>query len=112
MATDPFSNLTPEQRAEMTAAAAETRRNATSARRRLAKTVLPVLLSTETGQKYPALARNATRSVLAAVALQCIECMGGNRNDARQCVTKTCSLWLWGPAGRIAAGETEEEAEG
>ena len=37
-----------------------------------------------------------TRAV--AVRLQCVECMGGERAEARRCATRTCLLWPFGLA--------------
>ena len=45
-------------------------------------------------RKYPGLAkRQEAGSKAAAIHLFCIECYGGNLNDAQSCPTSDCPLW-------------------
>lgn len=44
-------------------------------------------------ERYPDLAAKAVRSRKAAIVAHCIECMGANRKDARECMSVRCRLW-------------------
>lgn len=110
MSIQHLTEMTPEERQALTQQAQEAQRKTRAARARLGKQLVPLLLATESGKKYPALARRAAEgSIRAAVTLQCTECMGGVRNDAKACETRHCPLWLHGPAGRLAVGDVEDE---
>ncbi|RPJ39801.1 MAG: hypothetical protein EHM35_01455 [Planctomycetaceae bacterium] len=43
--------------------------------------------------KYPALAARAERGPKAAIRMFCIECMGGQKADAKACRVEACFLW-------------------
>ena len=47
----------------------------------------------ELAAKYPELCAAAPTSRASAVRLFCIECMGGNRGDAKRCAESACPLW-------------------
>ena len=59
-------------------------------------------LRDEIRTKFPnAAAAAATASRRQAIRLFCIECMGGSSKDARECETRDCFLWPYGPAARF-----------
>ena len=43
----------------------------------------------------------------AAVILNCVECMGGSRPDARRCDTTDCFMWPFGPAAKYAKAKAK-----
>lgn len=60
--------------------------------------------------KFPGLAKAVDRgSRAAAIKLNCFLCMGGDTGEARRCQSKDCPLWPFGPAGRKARGEAEDD---
>ena len=73
---------------------------------------MPKTTRDELVKQYPKLAekqRKGSRS--AAVVLNCIECMGGEYNEAANCTTRACFLWPFGPAAlRIKRRECNAEA--
>lgn len=46
----------------------------------------------EVAKKYPAMLAKAKTSRLVSLRLFCVECMGGSRNDAKNCQTTDCFL--------------------
>ena len=110
MSMEHLTNRTPEEIADTLRLAQETNRKNKIVREKLGKRLLPLLLATEVGQKYSALSRKtAEGSIRAAVTLQCLECVGGVRADAKACTVRKCPLWLHGPAGRVVLGESDDD---
>lgn len=50
--------------------------------------------------RYPGLSSRRNRSPLAAIRLNCVECMGGDRGEAANCQERGCFLWPFGLAAR------------
>lgn len=53
----------------------------------------------EIRKTMPKLAARAERGAKPAIRLFCIECMGGNKRDAKHCQTRDCFLWPHRGAG-------------
>lgn len=55
----------------------------------------------ELDAKYPGMARDAETNPRRAIRLFCVECMGGNIRDAKDCTTTECRLWPFGMAALV-----------
>ena len=73
-------------------------------------------LSDELEARFPVLAERAKTSRVSAIKLFCIECMGGNRAEARSCAETDCFLhshaWNRGRPARMAVSGSPRASEG
>ena len=63
----------------------------------------------ELAEKYPAAFAKAKTSRSLAIKLQCYECCGGSRGEAKKCVATSCFLYPFSPAASAASDDEEGE---